>query len=354
MRRALPTAREAASLLAFALLYLVAARLGHLLTPQPRTFATFWPPGGLFLAALLVVRRPLMPWVVVAVIPPSVASNFALGVPPAMTGMFLVSDIAAALAAASVIRRVVRGRPSLTILWHVTVFVGGAVGGAAVAALGGAVTLAIFGSPLGESFRLWWLGDALGALIVGSVFLAWSEPDDDFHALTRPRAIEATVLILLAVVSTWAVFSSAGEHHLPMELALIPCLLWAALRFGQRGATTLGLIVSVAAVIGARARLGPLATIPEVDERTLAVQVFLAVVIVTQLVVAATVAERRAAAEALRRSREQLFRAEKLEGIGRLAGGIEHDFNNILTIVNTYAVHALLAPRDERPRAAVP
>jgi two-component system cell cycle sensor histidine kinase/response regulator CckA len=47
---------------------------------------------------------------------------------------------------------------------------------------------------------------------------------------------------------------------------------------------------------------------------------------------------------------QQLFQAQKMEAVGRLAGGLAHDFNNLLTIINGYASILLHKIRTEDPR----
>jgi signal transduction histidine kinase len=151
-------------------------------------------------------------------------------------------------------------------------------------------------------WRTWWLGDFTGALVVVPLALAWVRPWP--RAWSRARLLEGAAVLAVVVGLTEVAFRSPR----PVTYLVFPALIWAALRFTQRGAT---LTVALAAGLTAWNTShdnGPFAY-HSFTHSVLAVQLYIAVAALTTLFLAAVVSEREEYARGLQASRVRLLEA---------------------------------------------
>ncbi len=302
---------ETALVAAIALLYFVTARASLALTVYPAGIAAVWPPSGLLLAILLLARPARWPPIVAAVGVAILAANLSAGVPPAPSLGFALANCTESVVAALALRRWRPGPMTMGSLGDVVALTLVAVIGAnALTALLGAGVAAVgLGAPFWTTWLVWWIADGLGMLLVGSLILAWAADDHaEFGPLRGARLAElAAALLTLLAVSVF-IFGAPAEQLIgPSPYLTFPVLLWAALRFGPRGASLAALLLAIVAVLATVRGLGPFAAV-DADQglRVLEVQAFLLVEALTTLVLAALTTERRRAILALERAKATL------------------------------------------------
>jgi PAS domain S-box-containing protein len=267
-----------------------------------------WPPAGIAVAALLLRGPQLWPAVAAGAIISNATSGVSVGVATAIA----VGNTLEALVAWYLLRRAGfrRTLPRSRDVLGFTVLAGFAATG--VAATNGVTTLRIAGSSAaahyGSAWVLWWLGDAMGVLLVAPVLLVWAGSD---LRLPRREVVEGVALACV-LGGAGAVVFLAGLWRYPYPV--FPLLVLATMRFHQRGAAAGCFVVAATAVAGVISGQTPLGESP-----TTAVQVLqglIAFIAVSLLVLGATLAERDNATAELRRAATRLAEAQQLAHVG--------------------------------------
>ncbi|HEY3129902.1 MAG TPA: GAF domain-containing protein, partial [Acidobacteriota bacterium] len=140
---------------------------------------------------------------------------------------------------------------------------------------------------------VWWLGDAMSALVLTPVLLTWAaRPAIRWH----PRRLGEAVTLLMAVVAVSIVaFTTRSDiPQYPLVYLVFPFVIWAALRFGQRGTTAVTVVVSGIAIWGTVHGFGSFGR-STANESLIFLQLFMAVVAVSALLLGAAITERNIA-----------------------------------------------------------
>jgi signal transduction histidine kinase len=329
------------------LVYIIAGKLGLQLAFAHPNATAVWPPTGIALAALLVWGYRVWPGIFIG----AFLVNVATAGSPATSLGIAVGNTLEGLMGAYLVNRFANGchafdRP--TDVFKFAALAG--VGSTMVSAMIGVTSLAVGGyadwANYGSIWRVWWVGDMAGAMIVAPVLILWST------SLRVPwrweQVMEAALVGLLIVLVGDSVFGGlvfSRFQPYPLEFLCAPLLVWTALRFTQREAATATLLISGFALVGTLRGYGPFAR-GTPHESLLLLQTFMGIMAMIALSVVAAVPGRRRLEDVLDRGRETGRpgdqaqadpQSHKMETLGRQAAGIAHDFNNLLTVIRGYS-----------------
>jgi signal transduction histidine kinase len=284
-----PTVARAALL---AVAYFALAKVGLGVATVGKSVTLVWPPTGLALAALLLGSRNLWPGVALG----------AFAVNATTPGVGLLT--AAAIAAGNTLQAyvgvtLVRRSPFRPALDGVRDVLRLALWGAAVSTTVSASVgaLALFASgivparALVATWCVWWVGDAIGALVVAPVLLSWGTRSRDEERRSPAEALALAVTLVGAATGTLT------TPHATRPYLVFPPLIWAALRFGPRGATAATLGISIVTIGSTVLGRGAFA-VSSLGDNLMALDAFMASVALTSLVLGATATERTRALRA--------------------------------------------------------
>jgi len=294
-----------------------------------------WAPSGLSLAAMLVLGTRFWPSIALG----AVIANLWTGAPwPAALAIGVGNTLEAVLGAWA-LRRIPDFRRSLDRLVDVIgLIVLAAIGSTVISATIGVTSLTLAGLVAGDrvprTWAAWWLGDGIGDLLVAPLLLTWLPTRD---VAGRPsRRIEAAALAVTLLVAAVAIFEATRGG---MASLLVPLLVWAAVRFEQRGAALAMFCVAVIAVWGTAGGHGPFVR-DSIESGLFDLQAFMAVTAATFLVLGAVTAERR-------RAREESEAASQAKD--RFLATLSHELRTPLTPV--LAVSSVLEKSASLPPA---
>jgi signal transduction histidine kinase/CheY-like chemotaxis protein len=312
-----------ALLVAVAALYFAAAKLGLSMASVARQVSPVWPPTGIALAAVLLCGPRVWPGIALG----ALLANATTHEPLATAAGIALGNTLEALVAGWLLQWRRPFGMALDRLRDVLALVGlAAVASTAVSATLGVASLCLGGvepwSRFGTLWGVWWLGDAMGDLVVAPLLLSWIAG----RRRWPPRRGAEIVALVAALVAVCAlIFARQPAPRLAagpaLEYAAFPFLVWAALRGGPRGATLVTFVTSVVAIAATLARAGPFAGPPH--EGLVLLQVFMAMVAVTGLFLAAAIAERDRAER--RRVEASLEAEQRLRGEAASRTAVERE-----------------------------
>jgi PAS domain S-box-containing protein len=336
-----------------ALVYFAAAKAGLSVAFATRQVSALWPPTGVAVAALLMFGARAGPGIFLG----ALAANTGIGEPLSAVGGIAVGNTLMAVAAVLLLRSA-HFDQRLGRIRDVFALGAAATLAAVVSATNGVVTLAVHHlMPWGHYWsvwRVWWTGDATGIILFAPPLLAWLGGQAPRSVGVRRRrwflAETGALFTALAAVSITALSSrfAVTSESILIRFLIIPLVIWAAARFGTRGATSAILVVAAVATWGTVHGLGRFAAGPP-DTRLAELGYYLGVLAGTCLALNAIITEREQARGDLERADERSRANRRFHDLVESAPDamVIADNTGTIALVNARAEALFGYPRDE-------
>ena len=274
-------------------IYYLTAKLGIRLNSTNGYASLVWPPTGIALSFLFLFGLRLWPAIFIA----AFLLNYSIKAPFFAAVGVGVGNTLEAVIACTLLRRVGFNSSLSHLRDAFLLILIGALFSTLISATIGVTSLWLFDAIASSEFKVtwqaWWMGDGMANLIVTPLILSWAY---FFKTKQRIKNInEAAVMVITFSLLFFVLFSDEQKplRHVNLQLPflLFPFIIWAALRFGQVGASSVTFLTAICALWGAGYNYGPFAYgLP--NENTLFLHTFLAVLAVTGLLVASVTTER--------------------------------------------------------------
>ncbi len=288
-------------------LYFGAGRLGLAIPFTSSNVSPIWLSAGIAVAAVLIWGIQIAPAIAFA----AFLVNFFTPIPTSASVAIGLGNASSAVAAGYLLRRSSDFQTSLprlrdvlklvTVAAVLTTTLAATVG---VTALTFAHTKAWYG--YGSAWRIWWLGDAMGVLVVAPLLLTGRDLVSVYRGW---RLLEACFLLIAILVSSAAIFGGAAVRDDVLAFVVFPFVIWAALRFRVAGAAMAGFLTASVAVWGTSHGHGPFVNHSPLHNAML-LQVFVAVTSLTGLILAAVINEREHIGEEFESEKRLLSESE--------------------------------------------
>lgn len=348
-------AHRIAGPLVTSLAYLVAAELGEALAFPSAPVSALWAPNAILFAALLLAP-PQRWWIYLAAVLPVHVLAQASGTPWVQIGLQYIFNCAEALIGAAALLRLQGGWRSpgqLKQLGQLGAMTNLVLIGGIVAPLLTSVAMAMAFVPLGLTDNFWLTvvarssTNTFATITLVPLILHFATRSDGWRAPEPRTVIEASFIgICLAAVCVYVfVWPGSGEERVSALLyAPMPLLIWATVRYEIAGVCASVLLIGAFATWGVLQDVGPFVQHAPV-RNALTTVLFLNVICIPLLMLAALLQERKATfAEAARRD-QQLAHLSRVATLGELSGALAHEIRQPLAsmLANAEAAAALLS-----------